>query len=340
MSLKRVLTRLGLMLLGVIAFVVVLGVVQTPMHRAGVPDAVAGIVLTPLCLALYVLWVRFAERRRADELAPAAAIPETAAGTAGGLLLMCLTIGVLALLRAYSVGGFGDWAGLAPAALIGFAVAVSEEIIFRGFLFRTVRELGGTWLAVAVSAVVFGSLHAFNPGASVTSSVAIALEAGVLLALAYAATNRLWLPIGIHFGWNFAEGPIFGTQNLGRRDRARPAARRAARCAAADRRRVRPRSVAHRGRRLHGRVDGARRYRRAARARRLVAEPSRSKTMSGDVSLLPITNADERLISARRAAGQRVAGDGNADGVCGHASANAGSPSCQKRNVSRSVVSD
>jgi membrane protease YdiL (CAAX protease family) len=45
--------------------------------------------------------------------------------------------------------------------------------------------------------------------------VAIALEAGVLLALAYAATDRLWLPIGVHTGWNFTEGSVFGASVSG-----------------------------------------------------------------------------------------------------------------------------
>ena len=36
------------------------------------------------------------------------------------------------------------------------------------------------------------------------------MEAGVLLGAAYAATTRLWLPIGLHVGWNFTEGSLFG----------------------------------------------------------------------------------------------------------------------------------
>jgi uncharacterized protein len=60
-----------------------------------------------------------------------------------------------------------------------------------------------------VSSALFGAAHASNPGATVTSSVAIALEAGVILAAAYVVTERLWLPIGLHAGWNFTEGSIF-----------------------------------------------------------------------------------------------------------------------------------
>ncbi|MGH9703358.1 MAG: lysostaphin resistance A-like protein, partial [Candidatus Acidiferrales bacterium] len=82
--------------------------------------------------------------------------------------------------------------------------------IARGFLFRLIQLAGGTWIAIVISSALFGLAHAFNPGASFTSTLAIALEAGVLLAAAFIVTRRLWLPIGIHAGWNFAEGSLFG----------------------------------------------------------------------------------------------------------------------------------
>jgi membrane protease YdiL (CAAX protease family) len=66
-----------------------------------------------------------------------------------------------------------------------------------------------------VSAAFFGGVHIFNPGATLISSAAIAIEAGLLLALAYTATRSLWLPIGLHFAWNFTEGGIFTTQVSG-----------------------------------------------------------------------------------------------------------------------------
>ena len=61
-----------------------------------------------------------------------------------------------------------------------------------------------------VTSALFGAVHAANPGANLFSSLAIALEAGVILAGAYAVTGRLWMPIGLHAGWNFAEGALFG----------------------------------------------------------------------------------------------------------------------------------
>jgi uncharacterized protein len=89
-------------------------------------------------------------------------------------------------------------------------VGIGEETLVRGFVFRIVEIAGGTWIGVVVSSALFGAGHAFNPGETVISSIAIALEAGVLLAAAYVVTGRLWLPIGLHAAWNFTEGSLFG----------------------------------------------------------------------------------------------------------------------------------
>jgi len=105
---------------------------------------------------------------------------------------------------------------LAIAVLLLFPGAIAEELLFRGVLFRLIEEFGGTWIALALSSVFFGLAHAANPGATWISSLAIALEAGLLLGAAFVVSRNLWLPIGLHFGWNFFEGPVYGTQISGR----------------------------------------------------------------------------------------------------------------------------
>ncbi len=85
----------------------------------------------------------------------------------------------------------------------------------RAIVFRIVEESLGTWTALALSASLFGFLHAFNPGATATSTAAIALEAGILLAAAFLFTRRLWMAIGLHAGWNFTEGGLFGASVSG-----------------------------------------------------------------------------------------------------------------------------
>jgi membrane protease YdiL (CAAX protease family) len=85
-----------------------------------------------------------------------------------------------------------------------------EELFFRGILFRWIEELAGSWAALAVTSVLFGFAHAMNPNATLFSSTAIAVEAGILLGGAYMLTRNLWLPIGLHAAWNFTQGYLFG----------------------------------------------------------------------------------------------------------------------------------
>jgi len=110
---------------------------------------------------------------------------------------------------------------LAGGVGLGFVffllIATLEEIIFRGYLLVNVAEgvrglLGdrtAVLAGVAVTAVLFGLAHAFNPAASVVSVLSIGLF-GLLLGAGHALTNSLAVPIGLHTAWNFALGPVFG----------------------------------------------------------------------------------------------------------------------------------
>jgi uncharacterized protein len=208
-SLLDVLRRMGLMLGGMtLLAVVVMGAQQLLRNR--IPVGLEAVVLLFLAFGTYVLYVRLTARRRIDELAPAALLPQTLFGLAIGVAIFTGVIGLLMLTGNYQYQGYAS----VPSLLTAFATttvgAVREELFFRGFLFRVVQSIGGTWIGVAVSAIVFGALHLLNPHATVMSALAIAIEAGILLAVAYTASRHLWLPIGIHIGWNFTEGSIFG----------------------------------------------------------------------------------------------------------------------------------
>jgi uncharacterized protein len=110
----------------------------------------------------------------------------------------------------YQPDGWGSFSALGRGFVFMLAVAVREEILYRGLLFRLFSKIVGTWGALLLSAGWFASSHATNPGVTFVSLSAIAL-AGVMFGAAYAASGRLWLPIGLHLGWNFAEGSVFGT---------------------------------------------------------------------------------------------------------------------------------
>jgi membrane protease YdiL (CAAX protease family) len=162
-------------------------------------------------LLAYLLLVRFVERRAVTELAPRRLLPDGALGTLAGLLLFSAVVGALYLLGSYHVTGTNPDAPWVPALLmVGLGAGIGEEIICRGVLFRIVEEGLGSWWALVISALFFGAAHIANPGATLWSSAAIAIEAGLLLGMIYHVTRSLSLCMGLHAAWNFAQGTIYG----------------------------------------------------------------------------------------------------------------------------------
>jgi membrane protease YdiL (CAAX protease family) len=162
-------------------------------------------------LLIYWLIVRSMEHRRVHELSLGKAPLGIPAGALIGLGLFAVTIAILSLMGVAHVGGYNPGQPLLSAINMAILSGIGEEIVFRGVVFRIFEEMFGTLVALLVSAGFFGLIHMGNPGATAVSGAAIALEAGLLLAVAYAVTRSLWLPIGLHFGWNFAESGIFGS---------------------------------------------------------------------------------------------------------------------------------
>jgi membrane protease YdiL (CAAX protease family) len=162
-------------------------------------------------LLAYLLLVRFVERRAITELAPRKLLPDGALGTAAGLLLFSAVVGALYLFGSYHVTGTNpnaDW--VSALLMVGLGAGIGEEIMFRGVLFRIVEEGMGTWAALIVSALFFGAVHLGNPGATLWSSAAIAIEAGLLFGMLYHVTRSLPLCMGLHAAWNFTQGTIYG----------------------------------------------------------------------------------------------------------------------------------
>ena len=202
---------MGLGSLNLVAVVAVIALFQLvqPFVRKHTGSAGAAL-LAILVLATYIAAARWIERRTPTELAVNRALPEGAAGIAIGFLLFAVVMAILLAVGVYHPAGWGTTSGLANGFFFAVMAGIMEEILFRGLLFRLSSRIVGTWGALIFTSLLFGLAHKANPGATLASSVAIALEAGVLLGAAYAATQRLWLPIGLHIGWNFTEGPLFG----------------------------------------------------------------------------------------------------------------------------------
>jgi len=186
---------------------------HAPSDSADWASLASTLLLVAALMGIYVGLVRSLERRTTHELAPRPL--QGIVGIALGLALFSSVFGLLHLI------GVAQWQGLStgfdavPMLSAALLAAVGEELAFRGGVFRILEESFGTATALAISAALFGLLHALNTGATVLSTVAIALEAGVLLGAAYALTRNLWFPMGLHLGWNFTEGGIFGVSVSG-----------------------------------------------------------------------------------------------------------------------------
>lgn len=173
------------------------------------PEWLNILVAVGLSLLLYTLFVRWVEGRPATELSLRHG-GEFVQGLALGALVFSLVVGVLWVLGVYRVLGLNAPSVLAQSLAIGLVPGFVEEIFFRGILYRIIEESLGTWIALITTSVLFGFAHAGNPNASLFSSVAIAIEAGLMLGIGYTLTRRLWLSIGIHTAWNFVQGGVYG----------------------------------------------------------------------------------------------------------------------------------
>lgn len=145
-----------------------------------------------------------------DDLPFDARTKDAAKGTVIAFALMSVIVAIAFMMGVYDIEGWGgstSWRMMIFSA--GIQAAIVEEILARGIIFRFLEEFGGSWFALALSSGLFGFGHYSNPNATLFSSIAIAIEAGVMLGGAYMLTRNLWLAIGLHFGWNVTQGYIW-----------------------------------------------------------------------------------------------------------------------------------
>ncbi len=168
------------------------------------------LISIPILLVAYELVIRRMGERPRDDFRDPKWARHLGLGLVAGLVVFSVAVAVAAIFGVYRIVGQGDASGLATALLAAAIFpAVSEELVFRGILFRWIEEFGGSWLALLVTSALFGAAHLMNPHATSIAAIGIALEAGVMLGAAYMLTRSLWLPMGLHAAWNFAQGEIY-----------------------------------------------------------------------------------------------------------------------------------
>lgn len=147
----------------------------------------------------------------------AKALMDIAAGITITFLMMSLIYSVEYALGWIKFEGFAWQAeptsdiikGVLAFVVIFIMTAWNEELLARGYHLQTIASGSNTAWGVVLSSVIFGILHLANPNATWVATIGI-FAAGLFFAYGYTRTMRLWLPMGLHFGWNFFEGVVFG----------------------------------------------------------------------------------------------------------------------------------
>ena len=169
------------------------------------------LITAVVLLLLYNLLIRYVEANDACKIAPRKDISSIGNGLFIGFSYFIIVTVTMSLCGYYHIKSIQfDWEKQLFSFTLLFLVAVSEEIFFRGILFRMINRRWNIWAALVISALIFGGLHIFNDNATLWSSIAIAIEAGSLLGAAYAYSKNIWLPIGIHWIWNYTQGNVLG----------------------------------------------------------------------------------------------------------------------------------
>jgi membrane protease YdiL (CAAX protease family) len=134
-----------------------------------------------------------------------------AGGVAGALAVLAIPLAMGA--ASLQPGSEGHWRTLLFVAVMLAFGAAGEELLFRGYGFQVLLRSIGPYATILPVGVMFGWMHASNPNASRLGLVNTA-GFGVLFGYAFLRSRDLWLPFGLHYGWNLTL-PLFGASVSG-----------------------------------------------------------------------------------------------------------------------------
>ncbi|QZE13839.1 CPBP family intramembrane metalloprotease [Halosquirtibacter laminarini] len=157
------------------------------------------------------LFTKFIERKKYKVIG--LSIKNRTSDIITGLIIgaLCMLIGYILLISSNQINFIRIYFNakeISISIIYFFVVALSEEILFRGYILRVLMDRFSKFHALIISALVFMLLHIFNPNLSSIAWINIFLL-GISFGITYIYTNNLWLPISFHFSWNLFQ-TLFG----------------------------------------------------------------------------------------------------------------------------------
>ena len=190
---------------------------STLLDRTSLSDDTKAIIVAvaeaSIATAGYIFLFRAYDKRRIHELSTKGFLNNAIIGFLTGILLQALFISIIYIAGTFLVIKVNPISTLLSPFAFGLAAGFVAEIIIIGIAFRLLEEQAGTIIALIVFIMLFAILHVNAKGATLVSVGATAMQAGFMLPAAYVFSRSLWLPVFLHFGWDFAEPGIFGGVN-------------------------------------------------------------------------------------------------------------------------------
>ena len=209
------------MIIGIGVIVLLVAVIEwlgsSILDKTNLPDdkkaltvAVAGAFIATTG---YIFLFRIYDKRPIHELSASAFFNNATVGFLTGVALQSLFILVIYLTGTFLIVNINPVSTLISPFAFALTAGFVAEIIMIGIVFRLLEQQTGTVIALFIFIILFAILHINVKGATLISISATAMQAGLLLPAAYVYSRTLWLPIFLHFGWDFAEPGIFGGIN-------------------------------------------------------------------------------------------------------------------------------
>jgi membrane protease YdiL (CAAX protease family) len=180
-------------------------------------ELVEGLVYLLGVVGLTWVFCRFVDRTslRSLGLQTRGWLAQLTAGWGLGTLLQLLILAALGIAGWLTVER-ADWQPISFSVSIvsWLIISFNEELSFRGYILQRLAQAWGMPAAVIASSLIFAMVHVLNPNVQPLAMVGL-FCAGLLLATAYLVSRSLWLPIGLHIGWNLAEIHLLGFPGSG-----------------------------------------------------------------------------------------------------------------------------
>lgn len=217
-----ILKLVGLMGLYIITLVIVSGILNFILSSflgAAVAELLSSLLNLVITLAIILLYLK-TDRKHLGDIGVSFERgwhKSLLKGIAEGVVIMAAILVVLlvtdlAALRGLNISSF---TAVLTAVLKGIfhyllIVAVTEELITRGYMYHYLKSRFTIAGAALVTSFIFSAMHIFNPGITVLALFNIFL-AGVVINLLVMRDNNIWSAIGFHFAWNFTMGVVFSS---------------------------------------------------------------------------------------------------------------------------------